>query len=172
MGYLLQGEARRWYDTHKHGTTPSDDRTLNSIQECGIIEEEFQRDKPSMKGSSQKKPNGSSGGNQSSQGQNQGQGKSGEKGKQKSRQGKAPTQNSASETSNAESSSQKGEKSTKKEKKDFSGLTKYCSILGSSSNEEYRPLHGNQTPKGSGQPGDGPAAPVQVYGMSLPARKK
>ena len=48
----------------------------------------------------------------------------------------------------------------------------FLSILESSSNEEYRPLHGNQTPKVSGQPGNGPGAPVPVYGMSLHARKK
>ena len=48
----------------------------------------------------------------------------------------------------------------------------FLSILESSSNEEYRPLYGNQTPKVSGQPGNGPGAPVSVYGMSLHARKK
>ena len=48
----------------------------------------------------------------------------------------------------------------------------FLSILESSSNEECRPLHGNQPPKVSGQPGNGPGAPVLVYGMPLHARKK
>ena len=43
----------------------------------------------------------------------------------------------------------------------------FLSILGSSSDEDCRPLHGNQTPKGSGQSGKSPGAPVPVYGMSF-----
>ena len=43
----------------------------------------------------------------------------------------------------------------------------FLSNSGSSGDEEYRPLHGNQTPKGNGQPGNSPGAPVPVYGMSL-----
>ena len=46
----------------------------------------------------------------------------------------------------------------------------FLSILVSSTDEEYRLLHGNQTLKGSGQPGNSPGAPVLVYGMSF-ARK-
>ena len=48
----------------------------------------------------------------------------------------------------------------------------FLSILGYSSDEEYRPLHGNQAPKRGGRPDDGSGAPVPVYGMSLRARKK
>ena len=46
----------------------------------------------------------------------------------------------------------------------------FLSILVSSTDEEYRLPHGNQTLKGSGQPGNSPGAPVPVYGMSF-ARK-
>ena len=48
----------------------------------------------------------------------------------------------------------------------------FLSILRSSSDEEYRPLHENWTPTGHGQPGTSPGAPVPVYGMSLCPRKK
>ena len=48
----------------------------------------------------------------------------------------------------------------------------FLSILGSSGEEEYRPLHENQTPKGSGQPGNNPGAPVPVYDMLLRAKTK
>ena len=48
----------------------------------------------------------------------------------------------------------------------------FLSILESSSNGGCGPLHGNQTPKVSGQPGNGPGAPVPVYGRPLRARKK
>ena len=43
----------------------------------------------------------------------------------------------------------------------------FLSTSGSSGDEEYRPLYRNQTPKGNGQPGNSPGAPVPVYGMSL-----
>ena len=56
-------------------------------------------------------------------------------------------------------------------KKD-SGKEFFLSILGFSGEEEYRPLHENQTPKGSGQPGNNPGAPVPVYDMLLRAKKK
>ena len=45
-------------------------------------------------------------------------------------------------------------------------------ILRSSSDEEYRPLHGNRTPKGSRQLSYSPGTPVLVYGMSLRTRKR
>ena len=48
----------------------------------------------------------------------------------------------------------------------------FLSILGSSDDEEYRPLHGNRTPQGSGWPGGDAGAPVPVYGMFLRIRKK
>ena len=52
----------------------------------------------------------------------------------------------------------------------------FLSILGSSDDDEYRPLHGNRTPQGSGQPsgqpGNSAGTPVPVYGMSLRRRKK
>ena len=39
----------------------------------------------------------------------------------------------------------------------------FLSTLGSSSDEEYRPLHENRTPKGDGQPGTSLGIPVPVY---------
>ena len=48
----------------------------------------------------------------------------------------------------------------------------FLSILGSSSDEEYRPLHGNRTPQGSGQHSGNTDTPVPVYGMSLRSREK
>ena len=56
-------------------------------------------------------------------------------------------------------------------KKD-SGKEFFLSILGSSGEEECRPLHENQTPKGSGQLGNNPGAPVPVYDMLLRAKTK
>ena len=48
----------------------------------------------------------------------------------------------------------------------------FLSILGSSDDDEYRPLHGNRTPQGSGQPGNSAGTPMPVYSMSLRRRKK
>ena len=47
---------------HKAGTTPDYDAPISAIRECRIIEEEFTRDKNTMKGSSQKNPDSPSGG--------------------------------------------------------------------------------------------------------------
>ena len=58
------------------------------------------------------------------------------------------------------------------EHKKDSGNEFFLSILGSSGEDEYRPLYGNQTPKGNGQPGNSPDAPVPVYGMLLRAKTK
>ena len=56
--------------------------------------------------------------------------------------------------------------------KQVSGNEYFLSILGPSGEDDYRPLHGNQTPKGSGQPGNSAGAPMPVYGMLLRAKKK
>ena len=111
---------------HRHGTIPSDDKALiNAIRECGMIEEEFQRDKAAMKGSS-KKPKSEGTPNHQEQGKGN-QGKQGGRANQRNGQGKTSTQtsNPSSDKTNAGSNSQKSDKTAKKEQKDFSQLTKY-----------------------------------------------
>ena len=90
-----------------------------------MIEEEFQRDKATMKGSS-KKPKSEGTPNHQEQGKGN-QGKQGGRANQRNGQGKTSTQtlNPSSDKTNAGSNSQKSDKTAKNKQKDFSQLTKY-----------------------------------------------
>ena len=63
-------------------------------------------------------------------------------------------------------------RTTRSESQKDSENESFLSILGSSDDDEYRPLHGNRTPQGSGQPGNSAGTPILVYSMSLRRRKK
>ena len=127
---------------HRMGKIPDDDETLiEAIRECGMIEEEFARDKGSMKGSSQKKPteNKPAGGNHGSQVHG---GKSGDKPKGKPTQGPGKPNTGKPDQSSPPQDNSKAA-SQKKPIKDFSQLPK----LWDSYKEAYQGVPWEETSK-------------------------